>query len=618
VSAAVDPLESLIRARILIVEDEGIVAKDLQISLRSLGYTVCGVAVSGPEAVAKAESLRPDLLLMDIRLRGEMDGIEAARRIRARMDAPIVFLTAYADADTLRRAASIGPYAYVLKPFDERELQVTIIMAMCKHRAFAELDRRVQERTEALLRTETRYRRLEAVASLGLFALRTPDLDAVMQRAVEVVSESLGTELAQVLERMPDGKALVMRAGVGWPDGLVGRATAGADHASQAGFTLLSSEPVVVADLRSETRFREPALLKDHGVISGVSVVIHAPGPGDGHFGVLAAHSRAGGRFSSDDANFLQAVANVIATAILRAAADATIRAAEGIVQAERVRATMAEEALRARDEFLSVAAHELRTPVAALQLQLETMRELLAPHAASLDRRIRERADRAVGSIGRLASLIDGVLDVSRMALGSLVLEREPFDLGEAVREVVARHEDLAKRAGCILRFSAAGVLRGAWDRTRVEQVVTNLLSNAIKFAPGHPIDIRVEAARDAARLTVRDHGPGIDPADAERILRRFERAVSHCHHGGLGLGLYIAGQIAREHGGDIEVSSRPGAGATFLVTLPFAPPSARPRGACGAAPGGSSGDTGQEAPREDRSRPGAAHTREKKPTQG
>ncbi len=389
-----DPTErdALLHARILIVEDEGIVAKDLQNSLRALGYGICGTSPTGVDAIAKAKSLRPDLILMDIRLRGQMDGIEAARQIHQFLDVPIVFLTAYADPDTLMRAADVGPYAYVLKPFEDRELQVTLMMAMCKHRA------------------------------------------------------------------------------------------------------------------------------------------------------------------------------------------DAKVLEAERIAHEERLRASMAEEALRARDEFLSVAAHELRTPVSALQLQMATLAELVQQREPSLDDRIVQRCLRARNTVRRLASLIEGVLDVSQITLGGLKLKIESFDLAELIREVTTSHEELAKRSGSELRLSLSGPVLGRWDRVRIEQVLTNLLSNALKFGAGKPIDIELHDRGNTAEISIHDRGQGIDPDDRERILDRFERAVSHQHYGGLGLGLYIAGQIVKEHGGDLKVSSTSGPGATICVELPCNVEGARP----------------------------------------
>ncbi|MCX6049986.1 MAG: response regulator [Chloroflexi bacterium] len=121
------------QSKILIVEDEGIVAMELQERLRVMGYIVTGVATTGEMAFEKATHLRPDLILMDIKLKGNMDGVMATEQIRAQFDIPVIFLTAYADEYTLQRAKMTVPYGYVLKPFEERELYIAIEMALYKH-----------------------------------------------------------------------------------------------------------------------------------------------------------------------------------------------------------------------------------------------------------------------------------------------------------------------------------------------------------------------------------------------------------------------------------------------------------------------------------------------------
>lgn len=121
-------------AQILIVEDEAIIVMGLSLTLRDFGYEVAAQASSGEEAVRLAEETRPDLVLMDVTLRGGMDGIEAAGRIRGRLDVPVVYLTALTDEDTLRRARKTGPSDYLVKPFDERELRDAIETALRKHR----------------------------------------------------------------------------------------------------------------------------------------------------------------------------------------------------------------------------------------------------------------------------------------------------------------------------------------------------------------------------------------------------------------------------------------------------------------------------------------------------
>ena len=128
-------------AQIMVVEDEGVISKDIQNMLRNLGFSVPAIAFSGEEAIKKAAETHPDLVLMDIVLEGKMDGVEAAEQIRDRFDIPVVYLTAYADDNTLQRAKVTEPYGYILKPFEERELHTAIEIALYKHR----MERKLRE-----------------------------------------------------------------------------------------------------------------------------------------------------------------------------------------------------------------------------------------------------------------------------------------------------------------------------------------------------------------------------------------------------------------------------------------------------------------------------------------
>ena len=227
-------------------------------------------------------------------------------------------------------------------------------------------------------------------------------------------------------------------------------------------------------------------------------------------------------------------------------------------------------EAIRARDEFLSIASHELRTPLTPLRLQLEALRRSVDKLG---DERMTERIDVALRQTHRLSKLVENLLDVSRIASGRMSLELEELDLAQVAREVAERFQEEAARAGCALELRLGEGARGVWDRSRVEQVATNLLSNAIKYGPGHPVVVEVQPDGDSVSLSVADQGIGVDPEDAGRIFQRFERAVSVRHYGGLGLGLYIARQIAEAHGGKISVTRREGGGSVFTVVLPRRP---------------------------------------------
>jgi predicted ATPase/signal transduction histidine kinase len=225
------------------------------------------------------------------------------------------------------------------------------------------------------------------------------------------------------------------------------------------------------------------------------------------------------------------------------------------------------QEAVALRDEFLSVASHELRTPIHSLQLIVQGLtRGVVSPSP--------EHVARAFGvaerQVGRLTRLIDELLEVSRIQAGRLAFQLEKVDLGALVGEVVAQFDVELARSRCALNVRADPAVVGMWDRSKLEQVVANLLSNAIKFGAGKPIEIRVEKpSPDTARIVVADHGIGIPPERLPRVFERFERAVSAREYGGLGLGLYIVRSVVQGLGGTVEVASEPGVGSVFTVTL-------------------------------------------------
>ncbi len=232
----------------------------------------------------------------------------------------------------------------------------------------------------------------------------------------------------------------------------------------------------------------------------------------------------------------------------------------------ERERLVQAQEAVRLRDEFLSIASHELRTPLMALQLQLESLHKVVAGADSKLESKV-ERAERGAH---RLAELVEALFDVTRIVSGHLTLHAETADLAGIVTDVAERMQETAARSGCKLSVHADSGIIGNWDSLRMGQVVTNLLSNAIKYASASDIDVTLRRAGDRVTLLVVDHGPGIAREDHDRIFGRFERAADSRHYGGLGLGLYVAKQIVAAHGGTIRAHDTEGGGATFTIDLP------------------------------------------------
>ncbi|WP_375770841.1 ATP-binding protein [Archangium gephyra] len=226
-----------------------------------------------------------------------------------------------------------------------------------------------------------------------------------------------------------------------------------------------------------------------------------------------------------------------------------------------------AQEAIRLRDEFLSIASHELKTPLTSLRLQLSLLERLMGPESQE---RVGGKLEGAHRQVDRLSSLVTTLLDVSRIATGRISLELSEVDLTLAVRETLERLREVFAQAGCAVTFQNRGPVVGWWDALRLDQVIVNLLTNAAKYGQGRPVTVTVEQDGEQARLTVRDEGIGISSEALPRLFGRFERAVSVRHYGGLGLGLYISRQIVEALGGRVSVDSRPEEGATFTVVLP------------------------------------------------
>jgi signal transduction histidine kinase len=228
------------------------------------------------------------------------------------------------------------------------------------------------------------------------------------------------------------------------------------------------------------------------------------------------------------------------------------------------------QEAVKARDDFLSIASHELKTPLAALRLQLQTTLRRLDAAAEADPRDVRDKVAAADRSAARLSALVDKLLEITRLTSGKMDLRLERVNLGDVVRASVDGLQQIASRAGSTIAVAVDPVVWGSWDRDRLRSVVDNLVDNALKYGAGRPVDVVVEDRGDSARVTVRDRGIGISDVDKQRIFERFERAVPAKHFGGFGLGLWLTRKIVTAHGGTIQVTSQPEGGSIFTVDLP------------------------------------------------
>jgi signal transduction histidine kinase len=243
--------------------------------------------------------------------------------------------------------------------------------------------------------------------------------------------------------------------------------------------------------------------------------------------------------------------------------------------QVEELREAVRElrEAVRARDEFVAIAAHELRNPMTPILMQVDVLMKAAKEPGRCRPEIIIPRLERLEFAVGEFIRRSTTLLDVSRIAAGNLQIELSSFDLSQVVREVVARAGPSARMTRSRIEADLQEQVLGTWDRLAIEQIAENLLSNALKFGAGKPVSVTVRRDEGAVQLVVRDRGIGISKEASARIFQRFERAVGHSEHGGFGIGLWLANQLVVAMGGTIDVRSRTGEGATFVVNLPMQP---------------------------------------------
>jgi PAS domain S-box-containing protein len=366
---------------------------------------------------------------------------------------------------------------------------------------------------------ETRTHQQAVVAELGLWALASNDLQALMEDTAAFVAQTLDVEYCKIVEFLPGGEELLLRAGVGWEEGLVGNVTEEAGLGSQSGFTLHLREPVIMEDLGTEMRFTPPPLLREHGIVSGMTVVIAGR---EMPFGVLGVHTQSRRTFSEDDVNFLQAVANVLAMAIERKETEERL---EVVREAERSRI-----ARDLHDQALQYLAH-------AKSLAHLARTNLGDPELA--------------GWLSQLSASLRRVEQQVRAAIYDLRLEEEqdrPFS--ELLVSLIELHRTMAP--DCDIRLDmGGGILSGPLGATGTEllRIVGEALTNARRHSGARNVRVAVGASEEKLWAEVSDDGRGFDPGEKPSTITG-------------GMGTRDLRERARALGGVLKIESQPGKG--------------------------------------------------------
>jgi PAS domain S-box-containing protein len=518
------------RVSILLVDDRPDSLMSVQGLLQRPEYDLV-LARSGEAALAQVLRREFAVILLDVAMPG-MDGFQVASIIKERDQSrlvPIIFITASVyDMEHIFRGYTVGAVDYLRKPLDPHALRSKVAVFIELFRQRKQIERQAAKLREAELREQQLLRTRAEVA------LR--ESESLYQLTFEEAPVGIGFanaegQLTKVNRHLKEI--------LGYGDaGLLGK---------RIEDLAIGREAAALGERLSRLRDGAAFYAGEHELRSRT---------GEGVW-VQVTLSALRDPASREAVKFL-VVANDI-SALKR-----------GELERSRLVRDL-QQGLRARDDFLSIAAHELKTPVTPLRLQVASLLRDAERATLRADPQLLRRLETMDRAIVRLEELIDRLLDVSRLNVSAIALELAPVDLAIVVGEVARRLRYDAERAGSSIAIDAARPVIGDWDRMRIEQVVSNLLANAIKYGAGREIDLRVESFDDTARLTVRDHGVGIPVEDQERIFERFERVAPLRHYSGFGLGLWIVRRIVDAHEGLVDVTSRPGEGSTFTVELPM-----------------------------------------------
>ena len=532
------------RARILIVEDESIVALNIKNRLEGLGYAVVATSSSGEAAIQIVAQSLPDLVLMDIKLKGTIDGIEAAAQIRAHFQIPVVYLTAFSDEETVERAKLTEPYGYILKPFEARDLCTTIEISLYKH----QMEQQLREREQWLATT---------LKSIGDAVITTDSegLVTFMNPVAETLTcwkqeEVLGNDLTQIFQTINEKTREVVENP--------------ATLALREGVTVgLENHTLLITKNGTEIPIDDSAapIKNDAGNILGAVLIFHD----------ITEQQQVKAFLERTNEELEARVAEN--TAQLREAND-QLRAEIGQRQRLETELLMTLEKERELNELksriLATISHEYRTPLTTIL----SSTDLLAQYSSGwTDERKQKHFQRIQSAVKQLTNLVNDVLFVNQAEVGSLEFNPEPLDVEQVARRLVEEFQSNATYQHTIIFECQGSSTNALLDEKLIEAMLRNLLFNAIKYSPkGSLIQFELVFQQNTVVFRISDQGIGIPLADQGSLFTAFFRGSNVGTTPGVGLGLVIVKECVDLHAGEIVVESEVKVGTRFTVTLPLA----------------------------------------------
>jgi hypothetical protein len=528
--------------KILIVEDETIVAFNIKNRLEGLGYSVIDIITSGEKALKKVTEMPPDLILMDIKLKGSIDGIETAHQIRKHFSIPVVYLTAYTDEETLNRAKVTEPFGYILKPFEARDLCTTIEMALYKHK----IEQQLREREEWLATT------LKCIGdavittdSQGLVTFMNPVAERLTKKKQE---EVLGRDLSQVLclinettrEVVENPVQVVLKEGV----------TIGLEN-----HTLLITKEGAEIPISDSAA---PIKNEVGHILGAVLVFYDVTEQRQAKVLLEKTNEKLGVQVTESIAQLQRANEQLRAEITQRQRLENELRLS---LAKER-------ELNELKSRIVATVSHEYRTPLTTI---LSSAQLLERYNSQLTSEKKQTHFQRIQASISYLTKLVEDMLLVNQAETGNLEFNPAPLDVAILVRDVIAEFQSSITPPVILLRYQGA-YQDVVLDERLLRLILRNLLSNAIKYSPDKK-EIHLELVCEASQLVLRvtDAGIGIPTAEQTNIFNPFFRGSNTGTIPGVGLGLVIVKECVDLHGGEVVVESEVGKGTIFTVTLPL-----------------------------------------------